>query len=259
MNLVASEKKVGINVSNDREIVEATELPSLSVRSYARKARSHAHPFYQLVLPINGHIEIAQDCFTGSVGVGEGVCIAPLEVHNFSANENARFVVADLLSVPEQLKDKRSPIFQVNTALQAFLSFIEVQLTNYAVDGQDEMTALFQVLLAKSEVGAGTDKRITQVISHIHGDLGASHSLQLLSEMACMGTTQFKNRFKQATGLSLRDYLVKIRMEKAKALLRNTDTPMSSIAQITGYEDVAAFSRRFKAYFGQPPKFFKRK
>ena len=121
------------------------------------------------------------------------------------------------------------------------------------------MTALFQVLLAKSEVGAGTDKRITQVISHIHGDLGSSHSLQLLSEMACMGTTQFKKRFKQSTGLSLRDYLVKIRMEKAKALLRNTDTPMSNIAQITGYEDVAAFSRRFKTYFGQPPKFFKRK
>ncbi|AXT38211.1 AraC family transcriptional regulator [Alteromonas sp. BL110] len=254
-----SEKKAGISVSNDREIVEATELPSLSVRSYARKARRHAHPFYQLVLPVNGHIEIVQDYFTGSVGVGEGVCIAPLEVHSFSANENAKFVVADLLSVPVQLQDKHHPIFQVNTALQAFLSFVEVQLTHYAFYGHDEMTALFQVLLAKSEVGTGADKRITQVISHIHGDLGTSHTLQLLSEMACMGTTQFKTRFKQATGLSLRDYLVKIRMEKAKALLRNTDTPMSSIAQITGYEDVAAFSRRFKAYFGQPPKSFKRK
>lgn len=243
-------------MSNDKE---ATELPSLSVRSYARKARSHAHPFYQLVLPVNGHIEIAQDYFTGSVGVGEGVCIAPHEVHNFSANENAKFVVADLLSVPAQLQDKRTPIFQVNTALQAFLSFVEVQLTNYAFYGHDEMAVLFQVLLAKSEAGTVTDKRITRVLSHIHSDLGASHSLQLLSEVACMGTTQFKTRFKQATGHSLRDYLVKVRMEKAKALLRNTDTPMSSIAQITGYEDVASFSRRFKAYFGQPPKSFKRK
>ena len=244
---------------NDRETVEATELPSLSVRSYARDARSHTHPFYQLVLPINGHIDIAQDYFTGSVGVGEGVCIAPLEVHNFSANENAKFVVADLLSVPTQLQDKRAPIFQVNAALQAFLSFAEVQLTNYAFHGQEEMATLFQVLLAKSEVGAGTDKRITRVLSHIHCDLGASHSQQSLSEVACMGTTQFKLRFKEATGLSLRDYLAKVRMEKAKALLRNTDAPMLSIAQLTGYDDVSAFSRRFKAYFGQSPKFFKRK
>ena len=246
-------------MSNNRKINEATTLPSLSIRSYARTARSHAHPYYQLVLPINGHIEIKQDHFSGNVGVGEGVCIAPHEEHNFSANEDAKFVVADLLSVPVQLQDKRTPIFQVNSALLTFLSFVEVQLTHYAFYGHREVADLFQVLLAKSEVGNGTGKRMTRVISHIHSDLSASHSLKALSELAFMGTTQFKTRFKGATGLSLRDYLVKVRMEKAKALLRNTDTPMIEIAQVTGYEDVAALSRRFKAYFGRPPKFFKRK
>lgn len=246
-------------MSNDSEINEETELPSLSIRSYTRTVRSHAHPYYQLVLPINGHIEIAQDCYTGNVGVGEGVCIAPHEIHDFSANENAKFVVADLLSVPVQLQDKHSPIFQVNSALQAFLSFVEVQLTHYAFYGHSEVAELFQVLLAKSEVGSATGKGMTRVLSHIHSDVGGDHSVKNLSGLACMGTTQFKKRFKEASGHSLRDYLVKVRMEKAKALLRNTDTPMLGIAQLTGYEDVAAFSRRFKAYFGQPPKFFKRK
>lgn len=240
-------------------MTKVSALPSLSIRSYAKTAKSHAHAHYQLVLPINGHIEISQDCFSGSVGVGEGVCIAPNEVHNFSANENAKFVVADLPTVPLQLQDKKQPIFSVNTAFQAYLSFIDVQLSHFAFDAHDEMINLFNSLLAKCEIGVGMDSRITRVLSHIHSDLAGSHSLRTLTALACMGTTQFKIRFKEATGLSLREYLVKTRMEKAKVLLNNTDTPMLGIALLTGYEDVASFSRRFKAYFGQSPKFYKRK
>ena len=62
-------------------------VPSLSVRSYTKQTCRHKHNYFQLVLPINGHILIEIDNFRGRVGVGEGVCIAPNEVHNFSANE----------------------------------------------------------------------------------------------------------------------------------------------------------------------------
>lgn len=234
-------------------------IPSLSIRSYTRTMHSHTHPFYQLVLPINGHIEIVLDHFEGKVGVGEGVCIAPEEVHSFSANEQSKFVVADLNSVPEHIAGKRQPVFDVSNALQAFLNFVEIQLTHFASDAQAEMVTLFVTLLEKSQKGERVDRRIKPVLSHIHHDLSHNHTLKELSELAFMGATQFKQRFKAATGESLRSYLVRVRMEKAKALLRNTDTPILTIALSIGYEDVTAFTRRFKAYFGQPPGFFKRK
>ncbi|WP_346993325.1 helix-turn-helix domain-containing protein [Alteromonas gracilis] len=47
-------------------------------------------------------------------------------------------------------------------------------------------------------------------------------------------------------------------MEKAKALLTNTDTPTLAVALSVGYDDVTSFTRRFKAYYGQPPGFYKR-
>ena len=234
-------------------------IPSLSVRSYTKQTCRHKHNYFQLVLPINGHILIEIDNFSGRVGVGEGVCIAPNEVHYFSANELSKFIVADLEYVPVNLNDRLHPIFQVTSALQAFLSFVEIQISQFADQGHEEILALFLTLLETSLKGCSMDKRMTPVLSHIHRDLARGFTQEELARIACMGTTQFKTRFKEATGHSLRDYLVKVRMEKAKALLRNTDTPMLGIAQLTGYEDVAAFSRRFKAYFGRPPKFFKRK
>ncbi len=236
-----------------------SSVPSLSIRSYTKTMCSHTHEHFQLVLPINGHIEIATDHFDGKVGVGEGVCIAPREVHSFRANELSKFIVADLDTVPDHLNDRQQPIFQVNTGLQAFLAFVEIQLTQFAQHGTREMVALFFALLASSVKGSSVDKRITPVLSHIHQDLSHSFTQPDLARLACMGTTQFKERFKAATGQNLRDYLVSCRMEKAKALLSNTDTPILDVALSTGYDDVSAFSRRFKAYFGQSPSFFKRK
>ncbi|BFT28905.1 helix-turn-helix domain-containing protein [Alteromonas sp. D210916BOD_24] len=239
--------------------MRTSSVPSLSIRSYTRNMCSHTHDHFQLVLPISGHIEIAIDNFDGKVGVGEGVCIAPQEIHNFSANELSKFVVADLQEVPNHLNDKQQPIFQVNRALQAFLGFVEIQLTQFAHHGHREMVTLFFTLLEKSVKGSSVDKRITPVLSHIHHDVSQSFTQTELARIACMGTTQFKQRFKAATGQNLRDYLVSSRMEKAKALLSNTDTPILDVALSTGYEDISAFSRRFKAYFGQPPGFYKRK
>ncbi|MFD2880943.1 helix-turn-helix transcriptional regulator [Paenibacillus rhizoplanae] len=53
-------------------------------------------------------------------------------------------------------------------------------------------------------------------------------------------------KFKQITGENLSDYLTGLRVEKAKALLQNTNLRLSQIAELVGYEDEKYFSRVFK-------------
>ena len=195
-------------------------IPSLSVRSYTKQTCRHKHNYFQLVLPINGHILIEIDNFSGRVGVGEGVCIAPNEVHYFIANELSKFIVADL-EYASYLNDRLNLILG-NVSIMAFLWFVEIQISQFADQGHEEILALFLTLLETSLKGCSMDKRMTPVLSHIHRDLARGFTQVELARIACMGTTQFKTRFKEATGHSLRDYLVKVRMEKAKALLRNT-------------------------------------
>lgn len=60
--------------------------------------------------------------------------------------------------------------------------------------------------------------------------------------------------FKRLTGYSPTDYLILIRMEKAKSLLTRTNYSIGQIAAEVGYSDQLAFSRMFKRRFGESPK-----
>ena len=220
----------------------------------------HAHDYYQLVLPLNGHIEIVVKHFNGCVGVGEGICIFPGYEHAFTAKEHARFIVADLGSVPDNIANDRLPVFRLTSPMQSFLQYVNVQLTHHQYDEiSDAMLTLFRELLTQQRSGVTADKRIIPVLSSIHKQIDYNHTIESLARIACLGATQFKKRFKASTGMGIREYLIKVRMDKARALLSNTDMPIIHVAANVGYDDVSAFSRRFKQSFGVSPKHYKRK
>ena len=57
--------------------------------------------------------------------------------------------------------------------------------------------------------------------------------------------------------MSISDYIVMIRMEHARLLLRNTTDSIQMIAEATGYPDPQYFSRRFKQTVGQSPQAYR--
>jgi YesN/AraC family two-component response regulator len=59
--------------------------------------------------------------------------------------------------------------------------------------------------------------------------------------------------FKDQTGESPINYLINLRLEKAKNLLVSTESPIKSIAQAVGYKDAYYFSKLFKKYCGHSP------
>ena len=63
--------------------------------------------------------------------------------------------------------------------------------------------------------------------------------------------------FKQKTGITMQQYLIKTRMEHAAALL-NSDFSVAQTAAMCGYEDPFLFSRMFKKYFGASPSHFQK-
>lgn len=60
-------------------------------------------------------------------------------------------------------------------------------------------------------------------------------------------------KFKNAMEISPSDYLVILRMEQAKNLLRETRLQVKEISLEVGYEDARVFMRRFKKYTGMTP------
>ena len=66
--------------------------------------------------------------------------------------------------------------------------------------------------------------------------------------------TYFSKRFKETTGMTFIDYLGRVRVEKAKNLLRNPNLRISAIALEVGFQSVSQFNRTFKKVTGRPPK-----
>ncbi|HDY7764911.1 helix-turn-helix domain-containing protein [Vibrio vulnificus] len=231
---------------------------SLSIRAYTKQLQSHTHEdYHQLVLPLQGSIEITMPHYSGKVVVGDCVVICAGRQHAFKADEEARFIVADLLSLPVHLYESETPVFRITPPLQSFLSFVEKQL-EFQVDSGIEASILdvFSMLLTQQALRQVVEPRIRTVQSYIVEHLDQPLTIELLANRACLSPTQFKKRFKESVGESALQYITALRMEKAKALLTHTDLPIQRVAEQVGYSDLSAFSRRFSRHFGLSPRAF---
>lgn len=97
------------------------------------------------------------------------------------------------------------------------------------------------------------DARIGRTIARIHERPGAPWSVAALAEGAAMSPSRFAARFREATGRSAMAYVAGWRMTVACRMLRDTDQDLAGVAGHVGYQDVAAFSRAFKALVGRSP------
>ncbi|AQS11426.1 putative response regulatory protein [Clostridium saccharobutylicum] len=64
--------------------------------------------------------------------------------------------------------------------------------------------------------------------------------------------------FKKKTGMSLLDYMTKVKMERAKKMLRESEDRSYEIADKLGYRDPEYFSRLFKKYSGMSPTAYRK-
>ena len=84
----------------------------------------------------------------------------------------------------------------------------------------------------------------------------ASHEdwpVQRLARVSRVSEAHFARSFKQAFGVPPHRYLLTRRIERATALLRDTDRPITEIAFDTGWESLGTFGRTFRDITGKSP------
>ena len=83
-------------------------------------------------------------------------------------------------------------------------------------------------------------------------------TLAQLARFAGHSRTSLLRVFRQATGKSPIDYLIGLRIEAAKRLLRQSDLGMTEIALEVGFGDSNYFARQFRLVAGRTPSDFRR-
>lgn len=83
-------------------------------------------------------------------------------------------------------------------------------------------------------------------------------SLESVSAIAGFSPTYFSQIFRKETGKGFQDFIVDIKMQKAKEMLRDTSMPVYAIAEKIGYSDAKHFSRLFQKKAGVKPNEFRK-
>lgn len=90
-------------------------------------------------------------------------------------------------------------------------------------------------------------KLLQQIVHYIREDFqDPEFGLQNIADSLQMSTPYLSQYFKKNTGYTISEYVTRLRMEKAKDLLMNTDLSVNDIANEVGYYSVPSFIRKFK-------------
>ncbi|HET8671521.1 MAG TPA: AraC family transcriptional regulator, partial [Candidatus Saccharimonadales bacterium] len=94
-------------------------------------------------------------------------------------------------------------------------------------------------------------QRINAVIGHVREHLNDDLSLDTLARVAGFSPFHFHRLFKSITEETVNEMVVRLRLERAAALLRSTPTlSVTDAAFACGFKSVSAFSRAFKKQYG---------
>lgn len=100
--------------------------------------------------------------------------------------------------------------------------------------------------------------RIDRVLHHIHFNYASSPSLPELAEIAALSPSGLHRLFRRYTQMSLSDYVLRLRIGEACAMLSSTTKPIAHIADAIGYRSLANFNRQFKALKGLTPRAYRK-
>lgn len=97
---------------------------------------------------------------------------------------------------------------------------------------------------------------IKQIISDIDKEYAKKMTLNIISEKYHINEAYLSNQFKKTTKVPLMNYIMQVRVEKAKDLMLMTRCKVNDVAKYVGYEDSRYFARVFKRLTGETPSDF---
>ncbi len=106
---------------------------------------------------------------------------------------------------------------------------------------------------AKSE-----ERLVEQAKDYISQHLQENLHLSDVARCFFLHPNYFSSIFKAQTGVTFRDYLRIIRINKAKELMADNNQKLSAIATKVGYQDASHFNRAFKEVTGYSPSQYRR-
>jgi YesN/AraC family two-component response regulator len=108
-------------------------------------------------------------------------------------------------------------------------------------------------------IGYQRKQMLENVIRYMKANYREELKLEDLASMAFLSPNYFCSLFKNCVGMTVSEYIQKLRIEQACNLLRDTEMKVLDIAGQVGYTDIKFFNQIFKRITGMTPTQYRKK
>jgi AraC-like DNA-binding protein len=102
-------------------------------------------------------------------------------------------------------------------------------------------------------------KHMHEIVQMIHAEPEKITSIDILAKKMGYTVPYFCSQFKKAFGVSPQQYIIQLKIEKAKEMMLYTNEDITEIAFKLGFHSIHYFSRCFKKTTGMPPRTYREK
>ena len=250
--------------------------------------QGESHDFWEFVYIDKGEAEVRAGDEWKKLGAGEIIFHKPNEFHTIKANgvvasnsviatfacdsKYMRYFENKILKVADSERELLSTI--VSEAKSAFsndlgiVRFEKLRRRKDADFGAEQVIKISLEMLLISlyrrdgrnseklsgSIKTNNEKEILQrVLDYINKNVGEQLSFGNILAYANISATGLKNMFRRHIGIGVMAYVRRIRIERAKTLIREESYNMTQISEMLGYSEPDKFSRQFKSVSGMTP------
>ncbi|MFP4698476.1 MAG: helix-turn-helix domain-containing protein [Eubacteriales bacterium] len=248
-------------------------IPSVGFCQYAITYQ-HIHPSYSFILfpfkeqsMVNIEMEVPQNKYL-SVAIGPDIPHEEKSENGFS-RYMAIFIKKSHFDEIYKRYASKAPKkynwkqFLVNKSIMLYLKRFMSEYENKLIGYEEVLDSLSKIIvhqiirdilhLEKEDLNYIESNDIENIIEYIHQNYGEKLVIGELSTLINMSESHFIRKFKKEMDVTPMEYIINLRIEKAKKLLRSGTKNITEIALQCGFNSASHFSASFQKQMGRTP------
>lgn len=157
------------------------------------------------------------------------------------------------ISIAEKIKHREKIFSEITKRLQETYPYVAEISPNLPCN------LWINEIISAIDKTANTSDTIEQIKAYLYDNFQNDISLDEIAQEFYFNKAYLGRLFKEKTGESFNYFLIKIRMQKAKELLKNPQYKIYEISAAVGYKSAKYFNKVFSAYYGISPTEYRKR